>query len=131
MINPGQVSLGEITIKSLYTCPPTLSPGDPVYQSGAGAVDLSDCTDIGKMPCIGVVERKVSINSCLVVQAGEVHKAGWGLVTERNYFAGPAGTIVDAPSLPSDPGTVVQEIGYAKIPETFVVVLDLDWTVIE
>lgn len=130
MLNPGQVNLGEIKVTNAFSCPVTVQIGDAVYQTGIDSVDKVDCTDIMKMPCVGVVERKVGVGVCVVVQSGNVINPGWSFTTKLTYHAGPGGTIVSAAALPSVPGTVVQEIGYAKDATTFVVVLDRDWIVI-
>ena len=129
MINPGQVNLGEVKIRSLQACPPSVQVGDPVYQTGAGTVDLADCRDANKMPCVGIVESKPSPTSCWVVTQGKVENALWGLSVKDTYFVGPGTGIVLAAGVPATPGTYIHEIGYAYNSTTVMCQLDRDFTV--
>lgn len=126
-IHPDQVKLGELRVRTLFSCPSTVQPGDPVYQTGADAVDKADASDSGKMPCAGIVESKPSTTSCYIVSAGKVENSSWGLDPGKTYFVGVSGVVL-ASGLPTTPGSIIQEIGYAKNTQELMVLLDRDFT---
>lgn len=129
-IHPDQINLEELKIKSVFNCPSGVQVGDPVYQSGINTVDKADCSDSGKMPCVGIVDSKPTSTTCSVVSNGPVFKSAWGLTVKETYFVGPGTGLVLGAALPSTPGTIIHEIGYAKTSETFIVTLDRDWTIL-
>jgi hypothetical protein len=128
VVDPGQIDLGELKVRALYICPPAVAEGDPVYQTGADNVDVADCQDINKMPCIGMVESKPTAATCWVVSQGLVFKLAWGLGAKQTYFVGPGTGIVIKALVPSVPGTVIQEIGYAKNSDTLMALVDRDFS---
>lgn len=129
MIHPNQVELGDLVIKSLYTCPPTVNVRDVVYQTGAGTADTADCKGpVPKGPAIGVVIEKPTPTTCYVVQQGKI--SGFPPATfipRETCFMGELGALARAAVLPSDPGTIIQEIGYARTDTEFMVSLDRDY----
>lgn len=130
-IHPDQVNLGELSILTLWNCPLTVAVGDSVYQTGANAVDQADNGSTATMPCVGVVLSKPTTTSCLVTRQGIVNGYPPGSFTPKEtYFVGTTGSIVDGPGVPTTPGTVVHEIGFAKNDTSLVVTLDADYTVL-
>lgn len=130
-VDPGQVNLGELKVKALFTCAPGVAVGDPVYQTGASPeVDVADGSLVAKMPAIGLVESKPSYTSCWVVTNGTVVKTMWGLTVKETYFVGPGGGVVRASGLPTGSGAVIQELGYAKSTDTLFAQVDRDYNVI-
>lgn len=129
MINPGQINLGVIRIEHLYSCPPTVDVLDIVYQTAASTVDTADCKGpTPKGPAVGVVRLKPTPTTCLVVQQGSVD--GYPAATfipRETLFMGEAGAPARAAVLPNDPGTIIQDIGYAKTDTELIVDLDRDW----
>lgn len=129
MLNAGQVNLGAIKIKTLYSCPPTVLVGQAVYQTGSGTADTADSTGPAPLgPTIGVVDSKPSPTECMVVQQGEVD--GYPPATfipQETLFLGAGGAIVRAALLPVVAGSMVQEVGYAKTDTVALIVLDRDF----
>lgn len=134
-IHPDQVALGDISVRALWKCQVGLNPGDPVYQVNLDSVELADCTDIDKMPSIGIVDSKPTPTTCYIVSSGVVYKIGWNLLTRQTYFVGPANGVQVAAGIPTASGTVIQEIGFAKARQgdvqsnVLVVLIDRDYTV--
>jgi hypothetical protein len=121
-IHPDQIRLGDVAVKSIWTCPPSVDVGDPVYQitPGSNECDLADCTDPSKMPADGVVSQKLSSTQCFVTNHGTVVKSGWGLDPDTDYFVG-EGKVDIAGNIPSTLGTHVQPIGRAKNSDELIV----------
>jgi hypothetical protein len=129
MINAGQIDLGAIKIKTLYSCPPAVSVGKAVYQTGSGTADTADSTGPAPLgPSIGVVDSKPSPTECYVVQQGIVDGFPPGtFIPQETLFLGAAGAIVRAALLPGVAGSMVQEVGYAKTDTVAMIVLDRDF----
>lgn len=129
MIHPNQVALGDIVIKSLYSCSPGVSVRDVVYQTGPGSVDRADCQGpVPNGPCVGVANEKPTPTTCYVVQQGLI--TGFPPATfipMETCFMGVSGTLARAVVLPTVPGTIIQEVGYAKTDTEFMVSLDRDY----
>jgi len=130
-IHPDQVDLGEISILTQWDCPSGVGVGESVYQTGANAVDKADNGSITTMPCVGVVLSKPTTVTCLVTRQGIVNGYAPGtFVPKDTYYVGTNGSLVSGPGVPSTPGTVVHEVGFAKNDTSLVVVLDADFTVL-
>lgn len=130
-IHPDQVDLGELSVRTLWDCPTGVSVGDAVYQTGAGAVDQADNSGTSTMPCVGIVASKPTPTTCYVTRQGVQN--GYPPATfipKETYYVGTAGGLVNGPGVPSTPGTVVHEVGFAKDDTTLVVVIDADYTVL-
>jgi hypothetical protein len=129
MIHPNQMELGDLVIKSLYMCPVGVNVRDVVYQTGAGTADTADCTGpIPKGPSIGVVIEKPTPTTCYVVQQGRI--PGFPPATfipKETLFMGILGSMSRGALLPGVPGTIIQEVGYAKSDTEVMVNLDRDW----
>lgn len=129
MVDPGQINLPAITVGSIYSCPFTVGTHDVVYQTGPGTADTADCTGpVAKGPALGVVAYKPTATSCYVVQGGLV--AGFPPATfipKETLYMGPLGELVRGTVLPGVPGTIIQEVGYAKSDTEVMVILDRDW----
>lgn len=113
---------------TVYSCPPTVALYDAVYLSGANAVDLADGDNPITFPCMGIVVEKPTATTAKVAYAGKV--AGFaGLVPGDTYFIDTTpGQITN--TAPSNPGDVVQKIGWARNATTLVLQLDRDYTVL-
>jgi len=130
-IHPDQVDLGELSIRTLWTCPPTVNVRDAVYQTGANAVDQADNGSTTTMPCVGIVQSKPSPTTCYVTRQGIVNGfTPATFIPKEIYYVGTTGSLVNGPGVPSSPGTVVHEVGFAKNDTTLVVVIDQDYTVL-
>lgn len=129
MIHPDQINLGELKITSQWSCPAPVAVGDPVYVA-AGVAYMADCTDLAKMPAIGIVVSKPTPTSCVVVHSGRVRIVGWGLVQGEPYYVGPGAGVVLEPALPTVDGTVVQKIAVAEDSDTLMVTATQEFSII-
>lgn len=126
-IHPDQ--LGELLIRTLYSCPALVGVRDAVYQTGPGSVDKANCEGpTPKGPCVGVVVGKPSLTTCYVVQQGLISGFPSSTFTPaETLFLGRDGAIVNAAALPSTSGTMIQELGYAKSDSELMLSLDRDY----
>lgn len=125
MINPGQVNLGDVTIKSLYTCLLGDAVGDPVYLTGPNTCASADAGIPATMPVLGIISQKPIATECWIVTQGAIEKAAWGLTPGDTYWVAAGGGITNV--APTASGQAVQEIGYAKNATTLFVTLDRDY----
>jgi hypothetical protein len=111
-----------------YDCNTSISVGDVVYLSAPNFIDKADADNINKQPLIGVVDSKPSAIQAIIKYSGEITGFS-GLITGSTYYLsetpGQFTTIA-----PSDPGAIVQKIGFAKSSTTLVVLIDRDYTII-
>jgi len=130
-IHPDQVDLGEISIRTLWDCPSTVAVGDAVYQTGNNAVDKADNGSIATMPCVGIVYAKPSTTTCLVTRQGIVNGyPPFTFTVKEIYYVGVAGGLVVGAGIPTAPGAIVHEVGFAKNDTALVVALDADHIVL-
>ncbi|HET6456419.1 MAG TPA: hypothetical protein VFI02_18605 [Armatimonadota bacterium] len=130
-IHPDQVDLGEISILTQWDCPSGVAAGMSVYQTAANAVDKADNGSIATMPCVGVVLSKPTPTTCLVTRQGIVNGyPPFTFIPKETYYVGTNGSIVNSLGVPTTPGVVVHEVGFAKNDTSLVVVLDADHTVL-
>lgn len=131
---PGQVNVtipgggsGGV-VSGTYTCPAGINPLDAVYLSAADNVDLADADDASKQPLIGIVDSKPAATTALVTYYGEV--SGFvGLVPGDTYYLSiTPGQITNV--APSNPGEIVQRIGFARSATVLMVMVDRDWTLL-
>jgi hypothetical protein len=128
-INPNQVNLGDIKIKHLYTCPPTVGLRDVVYLSSDDAVDKADA-DAGN-PGIGLVASKPTSTTCWVVQSGSM--AGFppaSFTAGETLYLGLAGAIMDVSGLAGlASGAIIQELAFAISDTEISILVDRDYTI--
>lgn len=129
---PGQVDVtipggggGSGAVQGSYSCPAGVAVRDAVFLSSADNVDLADADDASKQPLIGIVDSKPGLTSAVVTYYGEV--SGFvGLTPGDTYYLSTTpGQITNV--APSNPGDIVQRIGFAKSATTFMVMVDRDW----
>lgn len=132
---PGQVDVtipggggGTAAVQGTYSCPAGVNPLDAVYLSAADNVDLADADDASKQPLIGIVDSKPGATTAIVTYYGEV--SGFvGLTPGDTYYLSiTPGQITNV--APSNPGEIVQRIGFAKSATVLMVMVDRDWTVL-
>lgn len=83
-----------------------------VCSYGAGAVHTASNISIETAPAVGVVVRKPAVQSATVLFYGELD-GFTGLTPNADLFLGAAGTIIEASSLPTGTGGIVQKVGKA------------------
>lgn len=96
----------------VYVVPTSVKLGDFVYSTGALAADRADNGSQATIPTLGIVVAKPTTTTARIVSEGEVDGLS-GMTPGADQFLGTAGARIEAGSLPSAPGSVVQQLGVA------------------
>lgn len=123
--NPFQQS-GEVS--GTYTCSVNVNINDVVYLTSSDYVDLAYAGETFTQPVIGVVQSKPQIDQAVVMYYGELTGQS-GLITTATYYLDVVpGKFTATP--PSNPGNIVQKLGFAKDANTLVLFIDRDFVVL-
>ena len=108
-----------------FVCLASVGVLDAVYHDGSDHVARASAASTATAPAVGLVARKLSPTSCILVYKGEM--PGFvGLVPASMYYLDvAAGQIATSPT--GTVGTVLQRIGWARNSTTLVVEIDLDY----
>lgn len=100
-----------------YTVPVASVPGELVYMTGNKAADLADNGGVATAPARAVIYAKPTAATATLLFSGRM--GGYaGLTPGVEVFLGSSGGFVDAGSLPTSPGEVVQKVGVVVAPDT-------------
>lgn len=113
------------SLSSPFVCLTGVAALAAVYHDGSDHVGLADATTAATSPAVGIVVRKPTSTTCILVYKGEV--GGFiGLVPAAVYYLDVIpGGITATPT--SATGTILQRIGWARNTTTLVVEIDLDY----
>lgn len=112
----------------LYNCDASISVRDAVYLSASGTCAAADADDATKQPLIGIVASKPTATTAVMQYHGEV--GGFvGLTPGATYYLSKTPGQITAVA-PSDPGDIIQRVGFAKTPNVLVLMVDRDYVVL-
>jgi hypothetical protein len=95
-----------------YTVPGAVNVGDLVYATGVNTADVADNGAEATTPAIGIVIAKPLATTATLAYLGEVTGLA-GMTPGAIQYLGSSGGLVEAGSLPSTPGSVIQQVGVA------------------
>ncbi len=116
----GVASSGDVQKTQEVACLTTDSVGDlmcirdVMTATNRWRVQAADCTDITKMPAVGVLISKTTPTTGIMQLFGDVTGLFSGLDVTKKYFVGPAGTLVTPAPFPGVGSKVhVQRFGFS------------------
>lgn len=101
-----------------FTVPAPVAIGDLVYVTGTNAADQADNSGVGTSPGFGIVIGKPTGTTATLAYSGAVDIPGGSMTAGALQFMGAAGALIEAGSLPSVAGSVVQQLGIALDADT-------------
>lgn len=111
-----------------YVADPSCNLLDIVYLQSSDTVAPADADDAGKQPVIGFVKQFVVPGTASVQYGGELSGFS-GLIAGATYYMSVTpGQISDTP--PTNPGDIIQRVGFAKNSTTLVVMVDRDFIIL-
>lgn len=119
------ITVGATTVFTLtsaagqFAVPSGVTVGDLVYATGADAADLADNSAVSSMPCFGIVIAKPTATTATLAFMGLVAGLS-GMTPGLEQYVGTTGARVEAGSLPSALGSVIQQVGIAISPTTMI-----------
>lgn len=95
---------------AIFNCASSVEDGDYVYITPSGVLDKTDSSTPLKMPAIGKVIKKFTTTTC-AINDKLIDEDFSGITPNQSYFISDVdpGGLQDFP--PTDPGSVIQEIG--------------------
>lgn len=121
----------EVVISAIrsspYACPYNAQIGDVVYLCDSGVVDLADALTESKQPIVGIISEKPTPTTAIVTYKGEVEVFSDLIPGQRYYLGTTPGKFDTTP--PTGPGTIEQNLGFARSATVLVVVINYDITV--
>jgi hypothetical protein len=115
-------------ISGEYNCDPNVTVNSVVYLTSSNFVDLAYASESTTQPVIGIVQSKPTITTAIVLYYGELIGQS-GLITTATYYLDLVpGKYTATP--PSNPGNIVQKLGFAKDANTLVLFIDRDFVVL-
>lgn len=112
--DPGTVAAASALVSALgeFTVPAGVAVLDVVYSTGGFTADQADSGSGVTIPAMGVVVAKPTATTATVAYSGVVSGFA-GFTPGAEQFVGALGATVEAGSLPTVPGSVIQKIGTA------------------
>lgn len=95
-----------------FTVPAPVSVGDLVYSSGVLTLDAAGNASVTTSPAIGIVIAKPLATTATVAFAGKIGGLV-GMTAGALQFLGTSGSLIEAGSLPTAAGSVIQQVGVA------------------
>jgi len=115
-------------VSGTYACSTNVNVNDVVYLTSSDYVDQAYAFEPFAQPVIGVVQSKPSLTQAVVMYYGELTGQS-GLITTATYYLDVIPGKYSA-TPPSNPGNIVQKLGFAKDATTLVLLIDRDFVVL-
>jgi len=110
-----------VNSEDVHDCDGTVTVNDIVYLDSDSILKQASNDDSNKLPIFGIVNAKVTSNTCTVQVYGE--RTGFsGLTPGSTYYLSTDGGITNTP--PTTSGTTVVPIGFSKNSSTLVILIN-------
>ena len=101
-----------VSAQGQYTVPVGVTVGDLVYITGTDAADKASNAALATMPVAAVVIAKPTTVTATLLYSGRASGFA-GMTPGAMQYAGVNGARIESGSLPSAPGSVIQQVGVA------------------
>jgi hypothetical protein len=116
-----RTKLNLVNSEEILACDATVTVNDIVYLDGDGVLKQSSNDDSEKLPVFGIVNAKITSNTCTVQIVGE--RTGFSGLTPGliHYLSNDGGLVDIAPTLS---GTSIIPIGISKNSSTLIILIN-------